>query len=59
MNRALHRLREAEQHFHAALAAHASVAKNGGETVQVAALILAQASRAYRLALLDPNLPPI
>lgn len=57
--RALQRLNEAERQFQAALAEHEDVVEKGGREVSAAAQKLASASRAYRLALLDPRLPPV
>jgi hypothetical protein len=57
--RAQAQLSAAEKDFVAALEHHERECRNGGEILQKAAARLAVASRAYRLALLDPRLPPI
>jgi hypothetical protein len=56
---ALQRLRTIEKQFEDAVAFHDRESQFGGVRLATAATRLAKASRAYRNALLDPNLPPI
>lgn len=58
-DRATRKLKEAEEAFRVALERHEAERAAGGERLQIAASRLAAASRGYRLALLDPRLPPL
>lgn len=57
--RAIQRLKASEQQFNEALNFHETETKGGSERASEAAYKLSRASRVYRLALLDPHLPPI
>jgi hypothetical protein len=57
--RAIKKLKEAEEAFLVALERHEAERRSGGEELQKAATRLTVASRSYRLALLDPRLPPV
>ncbi len=57
--RATQKLKEAEASFLAALERHEEERRAGRGDLQRAASRLTEASRAYRLALLDPRLPPV
>jgi hypothetical protein len=56
---ALQRLQEIEKQFQDAVAFHDRESQFGGVRLAAASTKLAQASRSYRSALLDPMLPPI
>ena len=56
---AIQRLKASEQQFNEALTFHEREARGGGERAFEVAHKLSRASRVYRLALLDPHLPPI
>lgn len=56
--RAIKRLKEAEEEFRVALEQHEAEVRRGGQDLQSAADFSA-ASVSYRLALLDPRLPPV
>jgi hypothetical protein len=56
---ALRRLQEIEKQFQDAVAFHDQESRVGGVRLVAASRNLAQASKSYRHALLDPCLPPI